>query len=263
MNCFSTSLTSSRARRVHQLYAFVWSTGVANRCPENVSRGRQCANDCQCGWQNIMRLCRAQLVPQQIPWATSDALEIWLQRIEPGESSNETALVGIALSCTTSLRTLALISLSDVDSECHQDPCIDAVITHGAPEDEVDFLGFCYSWMVQVEILFGGTPLPTGTGLAVLPALSSLEVLECTKLVSWDLVCLPNLRSLSTAIDTEMSFSGMSDMKGLQPHVAARPLALDSLTVDIETAVLVANINPELQERYIFSRYDSCQIFRL
>jgi hypothetical protein len=265
------------------LRVYVWDHQTHNLCPANVNDiwGRitqigsgfrmptyekhldlldeideireDCPPECACEWQEIFALCKRHLVPAKFPWATPAFLDQWLRRIPPGRDSSETALVGVALSCTRFLQQLDTVPLSDVDkwwvpfeALCPADNT-----------DEVSLRQHCYPWILQVEDLFCGLSLPSNFSLPMVEAFSSLKYIRSTELVPWSIACLPKLETLHLAVDNDVPrWDDPADLRAVSPDLVNRA-NLTRLIIDVEIAVLLSvhSIKPTLLEatkRYTF-----------
>jgi hypothetical protein len=114
-------------------------------------------------------------------------------------------------------------------------------------------MSICFPWIIKESRLFGATSLPHGFTLPDLPAFASLTYLQSTQPLPWDLVCLPNLTTLSFRLDSEVDYPDHLDMTRTYPAPQAPTSNLKHLTVEVTTDIILrADWDEEALARYEF-----------
>lgn len=208
------------ARKVYRLQIVVWGDGSRNLNLSEDNVNTCCGHMCNQRWQDTYSLFRAHVLSEKAAWAPSHVRDAWLHSIEPGCRSNEAALAGIILSCTTSLRHLGLVCLRNTD---WWNPRVDGC--HMLDNGDLDALEHCLSWVLVVQDLFGGWAPGLDFSLAAVPGFSSLISLDCTELLPWELLlCLPKLQRLRFALDTDIEYAAYVDTSSTYPDLTSRAI---------------------------------------
>ncbi|KAH7091449.1 hypothetical protein FB567DRAFT_274737 [Paraphoma chrysanthemicola] len=243
------------AEKVRCLQLVLWGEGSKNLNLRHTDGKTQCGIQCSPRWIELMSLCRAHILSESVPWATRTVRNAWLERLHPGCRTDETVLAGVILSCTSSLRHLRLVPLRNTD---WWNPGSDGFEL--LEDGNMDPYGGCCSWVLVVKELFGGSYLGENFALATVPGFSSLESLDCTEVLPWEILRLPKLQRLRFALDTDIEYEKYVDTTCIYPSPPSRemfPASLKTLILDIEVAIFNDSLRSMGDQRYSWF-YDIC-----
>jgi hypothetical protein len=232
------------ASKVQRLELFVWGEGPRCLNLSHTAHAPLCNGSYRFGWYDIMQLFRKHLQSNSVAWANPEMISAWLQRHQLYMKPDETALAGVALSCTIRLQGLDLISLSNLDSW----PSNANGYLHD--DHELEVAGYYYPWVPQTKDLFGFDSLPLGFNFSFVPAFSCLKAIRCSEPVSWDFICLPELKTLYFALDNVIICADHVDKVRLLPAPYARPAVLTSVVIEVAISMLLSNPNKCALRRY-------------